>query len=326
MKLLTKIEYANAILQARLFNRKIPLVVSWEITKQCNARCKYCYIWDAPSEELGTAEALSMIDELKSLGTKSLHFTGGEPLLRQDIGTLLEHCHTQGISTSMNSNGSFVPLKINEIARLSLLKISLDGPEEVHDYIRGDRSYREAIEGIVAAKNKGMNVWLTAVLSKYNLHAIDFLLEKAAEFDAPILFQPATELVLGKDMQNPLMPEKEKYRQAIKGLILKKKKTRCIANSISGLKFLYTWPEINRIHCLANLISCRIESDGRICICYRNQIGAKKISGQKPSFKDVFSGLPFVYCDRCCCAPTVEINCLLSLKLDTLTNSYRYYL
>jgi MoaA/NifB/PqqE/SkfB family radical SAM enzyme len=326
MEFLRKITYIPAIFRAIVFKKRIPLLVSWAITNRCNARCAYCNVWDAPSRELDTGEILSMIDDLKLLGTKRFHFTGGEPLLRDDIGTILEHCRKNGLSTSMNSNGSLVSQKVNEIVSLSLLRISLDGPEEAHDYVRGAHSYREAIRGISVAKNKGIKVWLVTVLSKYNLHAIDFLLEKAKEFDAPILFQPATELLLGGNMKNPTMPEAEEYRRTIKALIAKKRTTKYIANSISGLEFLYEWPEMKKIHCLANLISCRIESDGRIRTCFRNQNQTQKAAGNDFSLKDAFLGLPSALCDRCDCASTLEINCVLSFKLDAIMNSCYYYL
>jgi len=321
MRLLSKIAFVNAILKAKIFSKRTPFLVSWEITKRCNARCQYCNIWNNASEELDTKQALSIIEELSSLGTRMIQFTGGEPLLREDIGIILDYCHKKGILTSMNSNGFFVSRRINEIATLYLLGISLDGPEEIHDYIRGKGSYRGAIEAIAIARDKGIRVRLLVVLSQCNLNAIDFLLEKARKFDAPIIFQPATRLLLGGEANNPIAPSAERYKQVIKELIIKKRATKYIANSISGLKFLYSWPDMRRIQCLAQLISCRIQSDGHICICYRNQDQAVKIGESKRSVKDAFLQLSSVYCDRCCCASAAEINCLLSLKLDAILNS-----
>jgi MoaA/NifB/PqqE/SkfB family radical SAM enzyme len=253
-----------------------------------------------------------------------IHFTGGEPLLREDIGMILDYCHKKNILTAMNSNGAFVPQRINEIATLHLLGISIDGPENVHDYIRGEGSYRKTIEAITIVRDKGIKLRLLAVLSKCNLDAIDFLLEKAMEFDAPLIFQPATELLLGAETNNPIVPDVGRYKQVIKELLVKKRATKYIANSVSGLKFLYDWPDMKRIRCLAQLISCRIQSDGHIIICYRNQNHAAKIDGERYSIKGAFLQLPFVYCNRCCCASAVEINCLLSLKLDTISNSLSF--
>lgn len=324
MNLFNKVAHVNAVVKARVFGKRTPLLVSWEITARCNARCRYCNIWDNTPRELDTVQVLSIIQELSELGTRTIHFTGGEPLLREDIGMILGYCHKKNISTSMNSNGSFVPQRINEISTLDVLGISLDGPEEIHDYIRGQGSYKEAIEAISAAKSKGIKLRLLTVLSQCNLGVIDFLLEKADEFDSPIIFQPATKLLLGGQTRNPIMPDAETYRQVVKELIVKKRVTKYIANSTSGLKFLYHWPDMKRIRCSAHLVSCRIQSDGHVYICYRNQDQGARIDEEHLSIKDVFLQLPFIYCERCSCASTVEINCLLSLKLDTIFNSLSF--
>ena len=224
MRLSVKIALARKVLEARVFNKRIPLLVNWEITKQCNAKCKYCNIWNNASEELDIGQVNSIIQELSFLGTRMIHFTGGEPLLRKDIGMILDYCHKKNILTAMNSNGSLVPARINEIATLHLLSISLDGPEEVHDHVRGKGSYRKAIEAITAARDKGIELRLLAVLSECNLHVVDFLLEKAEEFSAPVIFQPATKFLLGAEANNPIVPDVEKYKQVIKKLLVKKKK------------------------------------------------------------------------------------------------------
>lgn len=323
MRLSSKIAAIQAILKVKIFNRRIPLLVNWEITQRCNARCRYCNIWDSASGELDTEKVLSIIQELSLLGTRMIHFTGGEPLLREDIGTILDYCRQKNISTAMNSNGSLVPARIKAIGTLDLLGLSLDGPEEVHDYIRGEGSYRKTIEAISMVRATDIKLRLLVTLSKCNLGAVDFLLEKASQFDAPLIFQPATELLLGAETDNPIAPEAQRYKQIIRELIARKKSTKYIANSVSGLKFLYDWPVMKRIRCLARLVSCRIQSDGRMYICYRNQDQAPRID-QNHSFKEAFLQLPFVYCNRCCCASAVEINCSLSLKPDTILNTWNF--
>lgn len=326
MRLSNKIDVIRAVLQAVIFNKRTPLLVSWEITRQCNARCKYCNIWDNPPEELDTGQVLSIIQELSLLGTRMIHFTGGEALLRRDFGRILHYCHQRDILASLNSNGALVPARINELMTLWALAISIDGPEGVHDNARGQGSYKKTMDALAVARDRDIQIRLLTVLSTQNLDAVDFLLEKAQEFNAPVVFQPATELLLGGEERNPIAPDIERYRRTIKELIVKKKgrQSRYIANSLSGLRFLSAWPDIPRIRCLFPLISCRIQSDGRVNICYRNQDYSAKMDEQCPSFNDAFLRLPIVYCNRCCCASLVEINCLMRLKLDTIINSFRF--
>src|SRR5690606_5221106 len=65
-----------------------PPVVIWNLLRRCNLTCKHCYATSADSEfrdELDTAEALRVIDDLHAAGVKVLILSGGEPLLREDI-------------------------------------------------------------------------------------------------------------------------------------------------------------------------------------------------------------------------------------------------
>lgn len=325
MKLFNKLSFIPAILNAMVFCKKTPLIVNWEITRRCNSRCQYCNIWSNVCEEKTTSQVISIIQELSRLGTKMVHFTGGEPLLREDIGTILDYCADKNILTTMNSNGFLVPQQLDKIKNVCLLTISLDGPEEVHDSIRGQGAFGKVIRAIVAAKGKGIKVNLLVVLSRANLESIGFLLEKSRELDAPLFFQPATELLLGSSAKNQVTPDIGKYKLVMKELIRRKKETRYIANSLSGLRFLSEWPEIPSIRCLVPLISCRVQSDGSVNICYRNQDYSVTINGQNPSFKEAFSRLPLIHCNRCCCASLVEMNSLLSLKLDAILNSWHVF-
>jgi len=326
MKFSNKIDLIKKVLQAVIFNKRTPLFVSWEITRQCNARCKYCNIWDDSSKELDTGQVLSIIRELSILGTWMIHFTGGEALLRSDFGEILRYCRQRGILTSLNSNGALVPARIDELTTLRVLAISIDGPEEVHDSARGVGSYHKAMDALAVARDRGIQIRLLTVLSKQNLDAVDFLLEKAMEFNATVVFQPATELLLGGQGLNPMSPEVKRYRRKIEELIVKKKgrQSRYIANSLSGLKFLHDWPDMKPILCLARLVSCRIESDGSVLICFRNLTQKRGLDLRSNSMKDVFERLPSVHCNQCYCAPGVELNCLLSLKFDTIFNTWRY--
>lgn len=314
----------SALLKAKIFKIRTPLIVSWSITNRCNMRCKYCNIWAANPEELNTNQVLSMIDELSQLGTAFIHFTGGEPLLRQDIGVILDYCHKKNILTSINSNGSFFSKRINELMNLNLLGLSLDGPKDIHDSIRGEGSYDKVLEAINIAKSKAIKTRILTVLSKSNLDTIDFILNKAKELGVSVTFQPATSLLLGGNKKNPVAPDGEKYKTVINQLIARKRKNRYIGNSLSGLKLLYYWPNPKRIKCLVNLISCRIESNGYIYICFRNQYQKSQVDRNNMTVALPFLNLPLIYCEHCCCASLVEINCLMSLKLDTIINSFRF--
>jgi MoaA/NifB/PqqE/SkfB family radical SAM enzyme len=322
MKIRDRLFSINAVLKALVFKKKTPLMVNWAITNRCNKSCLYCDTRNIVVKELETGQALAIITELSEAGTKHIQFTGGEPLLREDMGMLLDYCSERGILTSINSNGSIVGQRIKDLSNLNLLGLSLDGPEQVHDYIRGKGSYGEVIAAIALAKERGISTRIHTVLSRLNLQSIDFLLAKAEAFRTPIFFQPSAALLLEGNQKNRLSPDEKEYKQAIGYLIAKKRKARYIGNSISGLKFLHNWPYLKKITCLASLICCRIESDGSVDICTRNQFKAPRKNTDDTGIRRRFYRLPFLHCNRCCCALSVDLNCSLHLNPDAIYNAW----
>jgi MoaA/NifB/PqqE/SkfB family radical SAM enzyme len=91
-------------------------------------------------------------------GVKIVKFTGGEPLLRQDIFQLAERVKRHGMYLSMISNGSARPQAYRDLIRIGLdaITISVDGTREMHDHVRGMKgSFDKAITAIqVIAEEK----------------------------------------------------------------------------------------------------------------------------------------------------------------------------
>jgi MoaA/NifB/PqqE/SkfB family radical SAM enzyme len=85
-----------------------PINAYLAVTHRCQCRCPHCYssVQDLSiHRELSTMEILSVLDQLKAMGTLQVAFTGGEPLLRQDIFELIAHAHGIGLLTRINTNG-----------------------------------------------------------------------------------------------------------------------------------------------------------------------------------------------------------------------------
>jgi AdoMet-dependent heme synthase len=121
-----------------------PLHVAWEITRRCNANCVHCSSNSGPDiqdpQEFSTAEALGIIDQLADADVRVLAFSGGEPLLRSDVLTLIKHAAGRGLITNVCTNGALVN---DSMARglkdmgLHSVTVSLDGAcAETHDNLR----------------------------------------------------------------------------------------------------------------------------------------------------------------------------------------------
>jgi len=250
MKLESKVLAALRLLTVVFLKRRIPLFVGWILTTRCNKQCKYCSIWDRREVELDINTIISVVGQLSRLGTKFISFSGGEPLLRDDIGEIVDCASCHRMYVKINSNGALFVQKVHKLRKLDEIRLSLDGPEEIQDEIRGKDSYRETIAAAVEAKKNRIIVGFNTVLSKHNLACLSFILDVAKKFEAKVIFQPATSFLLGGDKTNPVAPSRNDYKRAITMLINAKEKNRHIANSFSGLRYLYHWPyAVRKMHC-----------------------------------------------------------------------------
>lgn len=166
---------------------KKPIVV-WNSTKACNLRCIHCYYTaraQPDPDELTTAEAKAMIDDLAAFGAPVLLFSGGEPLLREDLFELGAYAVERGLRTVISTNGTLIDrwsaARIKE-AGFSYVGISLDGIGETNDRFRGVRgAFDTALTGIRVCTEVGVRTGLRLTLNRHNyddLSAIFDLLEE----------------------------------------------------------------------------------------------------------------------------------------------------
>src|SRR3989339_1445427 len=90
-------------INAKLFNKRVPLAVSWALTYRCNHKCSYCGLWKKETQELTAGQIFAVIDELALAGTQYIGFTGGEPLIREDIGEIIKYALSKNIKVRVNS-------------------------------------------------------------------------------------------------------------------------------------------------------------------------------------------------------------------------------
>lgn len=316
-EIIKDLKLLSNLIKARLFKKKIPLSVILSVTKKCNQSCKYCNIWKTNKGEMTTKQILKLIDELAELGTYRINLFGGEPLLREDIGVLIKHGKEKGIMMTMDTNGSLVPKKIEEIRDLDSILISLDGLEEIHDRQRGKGAYKEAIKAIKTVRNLKLHLTTLTVLTKYNLDQVDFILRQAERFG---YFARFTHLMLMPETDShikELIPAKQDYQKAIQEIIEYKKKGRPIANTLQGLNYMYNWPRnINRYKCWAGLLHLSIEPNGDVYPCMSLRQHKETLNCTAESLKDIMTKLNIDKgsCDFCLCSGLIEHNMVFSLN------------
>lgn len=319
MRIKNKKDALRSAFAVRFLGKRIPLAVRWQLTNRCVLRCRYCSIWNTPKNELDFTQVLSVLDQLAQLGTQTISFSGGEPMLRKDIFEILSETKKRGISTEMNSTGAFIPEACDKLKDLDFLKISLDGPEEVHDAVRGAGSFKMARRGADAAKMRGLNFIFTTTLTKFNINDIDFMISLAREYDTLVAFQPIKSLYHGVQDIRELSPPPEDFRAAVKTLAgLKKQKSRFLRNSLTGLKHIADWPSYPALECWAGRIFCIIDTDGTVLPCDRIRYDRPLPSCLKENFSECLKALPQVQCSGCGFCGVLELNLMMALRFGCL--------
>lgn len=319
-----QIESLNTILKVKFFNKRIPLAIRWQLTDKCPSQCEYCKIWKSPfGEELPTKIIFNLLDEVKSCGTKKISFSGGEPLLREDIGDIITYCKRLGISPEMNSTGYLFEKRVKGLKDLDLLKISLDGPENINELVRGKKeSYNWAINAASYAQANKIFFIFTTTLTKFNIIYVDDILAIAKKFNTIAAFQPLKEIEYQNNTEklNSIEPLESLFKKTIDKLISYKKQNNCLSrNSLRGLHHIYNWPQYEKLKCWGGKIFCMIASNGEISPCDRLKYNTKLPNCAEFGFKKAFNNLPNLPpCSGCGFCGTIELNYIMDFKLDVL--------
>ncbi len=144
------------VLRKRTLSSFGPRLIEITLTHRCQCRCVHCYDERAPTsvaDELSTSEVRSLLDQAYALGCCEVCFTGGEPLLRQDLLELIEHARKKQLVPKINTNGILLDLgMIRNLKQAGLIwcSVSIDSHQpERHDELRRYKGcFKKAVEGI----------------------------------------------------------------------------------------------------------------------------------------------------------------------------------
>ena len=191
------------------------------VTYACNLRCYFCdlptrhieYVKKKERTELSREEKLSVIDDFRAIGTTGVGFTGGEPGLLPEIYDLVKRCSRHRLVSHLSTNGyAFRSVESCERyldAGLKAASISIDGPEHIHNRIRGRKdSYEQCLQAVRnilevrARKSPDFSVVTTTVITKDNIDVIPEVVKelKAMGIDK-IGFMPVHDIGLDYDRE-----------------------------------------------------------------------------------------------------------------------------
>ncbi|HDL64352.1 MAG TPA: radical SAM protein [Proteobacteria bacterium] len=281
MGLSNRIGFFSTLLKDRILGGATPLVVILNVTFRCNLHCGYCYgqYFDRKDKDFTTEELLGLIDSLGKMGTRSITLGGGEPLIRDDIGEIIERIKARGIECGFNTNGVLVPQKIDALKKADMICVSIDGPKEMNDLNRGEGSFEKIMTGIDAALDAGLKVHTTTVLTRHNCESVDWIVDMAREKGIQAEFNLLFHQSEDKSDSDRFMAENDLFRKAVNRVADLKAEGAPILFSEDVYRYVAERPDYRKrlimgeepdfdyIPCYAGRFMMFIDADGRVYPC-----------------------------------------------------------
>jgi Fe-coproporphyrin III synthase len=207
-----------------------PVLAGYKITHRCNLKCLHCPYWKRSGEEADFEGVLTTLRNLRAMGVLILILEGGEPLLwrgnGKSIADVVIEARRLFPSVCMTTNGT-LPW---DGLPLDRVWVSLDGPPDVHDAIRGKGTFEKVLENLERCGNG--SAFVSTTINRVNAREIPELLAilkgmvqgVTVQFHYPYDGLP-DDLYLTPEQRGPLLDE----------LIRLKKEGLPVANSVGSL-------------------------------------------------------------------------------------------
>jgi MoaA/NifB/PqqE/SkfB family radical SAM enzyme len=287
-----------------------PLGLTFELTHRCNLACGYCDRHTPMPGEMTREQILDALAQFIEMGMIKINLDGGEPLTHRHIDEIVGWLIERGISVRMNTNGILVPRKIDTVRKLYRVKISLDGPRENHDVMRGRGAFDKAIAGALAARAAGVKVEFTCTVGRHNGKSLDALLDLVEELGFAVMFQPArNSLFLETDRDGSLFQlEAAAHRAAFAQIEQRKRTSKAVANAWSSLRHFRVFPEEKALPCGAGWTGATMDPEGNLYHCGDVNRSDRSQNVVRLGARLAFAQLRRLGCRQCWCARTVEGN------------------
>jgi AdoMet-dependent heme synthase len=279
-----------------------PLMVSWNITRECNLSCLHCYR-DAGRKddgELTDEEGLRLIDEIARCGFRLLILSGGEPLMRRDLPELIRHASGLGVRTVTGTNGTLITEERAQALRdagLSRCGISIDSSDrEQHDAFRQKQgAFDQALAGIEACRKAGLPFQVHTTVREKNCAEIEKITDFALSLGAVahhIFFLVPVGRALSMEEEQLKAGEHERL---LRRILKKQQSTSIEIKPTCAPTFMRIARQMDMDlrftrGCLAALSYCVILPNGDVHPCPYLPVNAGNV--RKHSFADIWSRSP----------------------------------
>ncbi|MCL4516813.1 MAG: putative heme d1 biosynthesis radical SAM protein NirJ2 [Firmicutes bacterium] len=206
------------------------MIISWNTTRSCNLKCQHCYR-DAgvrDTNELTTAEGKKLLEEIARAGFKIMVFSGGEPLMREDIYELIAHAKKLGLRPVLGSNGTLIDAaaaqKLREAGAARVgISIHSSTPEFHDSFHQSPGSWQGAIDGVKYCLEAGLEVQIHTTVTEPNYDEVEQVTDLAVKLGASahhVFFLVPTGR--GKDLAKQML-EAARYEKLLNRIMEKQK-------------------------------------------------------------------------------------------------------
>ena len=159
---------------------------------RCNLSCRHCYSSSGPLVrlELDVTTVCSAVSDAAEMGYKVVSISGGEPFMYAGLTQVLSHAKSLGMRTTVTTNGYFLQLGRLIAVRdfLDVLAISLDGPPELHNHMRGSpRAFERLATGLPALRDADLRFGFIHTLTQNTWEHLLWVADFAAANGASLL-------------------------------------------------------------------------------------------------------------------------------------------
>ena len=168
-----------------------PLWLLAELTYACPLQCPYCsnpLDFARVKAELTTEEWRRVLTEARAMGATQLGFSGGEPLVRRDLETLIAHARALGYYTNLITSGLGMDearVQAFREAGLDHIQLSFQSSEKAqNDFIAGCEAFEHKLAMARAVKQSGYPMVLCFVIHRDNIDRIEDMLRLAVDLQA----------------------------------------------------------------------------------------------------------------------------------------------
>ena len=322
--------------RARYFFKPAPLWLDFRVTNKCNHHCAYCSIPDHTADEMTTGEVKTVIDKTKHIANWVL-ITGGECLLRKDIGEIVDYIKTTtDMRVTVNTNMFLLQETFEKIRGTDFLFFSIDGREETHDAYRCKGSYSKVIAGLEFLKHSRSTI--RGLLSLTVLHKgtqksdLEHVLQLSDQYSFGANFQLIRHYSASGHSQE-IDSHNEHGLDLLDYLMEQKSKGRFITNTTRNLKILKDISRgINIIPCYSGRLFCYITSEGKVALCFSRPDHDQYLNlrDKNVTFEMALQRLTEIRpgrqrCPGCTCTTPIELATFSFLDLRMISETLRTF-